>query len=128
VASYLRFNSKALGLLDQGKGGPVTMNTPDYTISEARYAKGKMAIRSEDGSGYKTSAAHLIEALGGRWVNRGSAYVCSSATARDFEALIMAGWHGRASWFRGEPSWFSHPIYGDKSRREAVALARKATA
>jgi hypothetical protein len=101
--------------------------TPNYSISPARYAKGKMAVRSSDGTGYKTPAAHLIEALGGRWVNRGNAYIVSPSTAKDFECLINSGWHGRASWYRGERSWFSHPIHGDHSRRDAIHLARKET-
>jgi hypothetical protein len=104
------------------------MNTQAYSISPARYAKGKFAVRANDGSGYKCRAAHLAEALGGRWTHRDGGYLLSQSAASDFEAMINSGWHGRASWYRGEPSWFSHSIHGEMSRRDAVKLARKEVA
>lgn len=66
-----------------------------YTITPARYAKGKMIIRPKsDGSGFKTRAARLAEAkgIGGRWVHRSGGYTVSPAAARRFEKLYAEGW------------------------------------
>lgn len=76
---------------------------PDYMITPARYAKGKMIIRpTSDGSGYKTRAARLAEAkgIGGRWVNRSGGYTVSPTAARKFEKLYAEGWD--ASFITGE--------------------------
>lgn len=67
----------------------------DYTITPARYAKGKMIIRpTPDGTGYKNRAARLAEArgIGGRYVGRSGGYTVSPTAASKFERLYAEGW------------------------------------
>lgn len=61
-----------------------------YTISKARYAKGKMAVHCKpDGSGWKTLAALIISEMPGvRYSGREHAYIVSPGCARKFEAKI----------------------------------------
>jgi len=65
----------------------------DYSISLARYAKGKLIVSpTRDGTGYKTRAARLIgDGLNCRWVHRGSGYVASPTQVKKFEKLYAAG-------------------------------------
>lgn len=77
-------------------------NAP-YTITPARYAKGKMVIRpTSDGTGFKTRAACLAGAkgIGGKWVHRSGGYTVSPSAAALFERLYADGWD--ASFFTGE--------------------------
>jgi len=62
-----------------------------YTITPARYAKGKMVIHAPSTDGYKTRAARLAEYVGGRYVGRSNGYVVSSSAAKRFEALFAEG-------------------------------------
>jgi len=56
------------------------MTAPAYVITPYRYAKGKQCVRpAADGSGWKTRAARLAEACGGRWVHRAGGYLLSAA-------------------------------------------------
>jgi hypothetical protein len=65
---------------------------PDYTIVPARYAKNLWVIKPRsDGSGFKTRAARLAEALNGRWVHRSGGYHVSKARADRFKMLYAAG-------------------------------------
>lgn len=67
----------------------------DYSIRPARYAKGKMVIKTKsDGSGLKTRAARLAEArgIGGKWVNRSGGYTVSVSAAKRFAKLYAEGW------------------------------------
>lgn len=51
-------------------------------VVPARYAKGKSEMHCpSDGSGYKTRAARLATAFGGRWVGRSGAYVMAPSRA-----------------------------------------------
>jgi hypothetical protein len=61
-----------------------------YTVSPARYAKGKLAIHCKpDGTGYKTLAALIISQMKGvRYSNRERAYIVSSRCAAKFEAEL----------------------------------------
>lgn len=61
-----------------------------YTISPARYAKGKLALHCKpDGTGWKTLAALIIDRMKGvRYSNRERAYIISPTCARKFEAEI----------------------------------------
>jgi hypothetical protein len=61
-----------------------------YTVSPARYAKGKLAIHCKpDGTGWKTLAAQIISQMKGvRYSNRERAYVVSSRCAAKFEAEL----------------------------------------
>ncbi len=65
---------------------------PAYTIGRARYAKNSVALRTSDGSGMKTRAARLAEALGARWSGREGAYIMSDGKRRLFERLYSEGW------------------------------------
>jgi hypothetical protein len=74
-------------------GGSVTKDLKStYTISEARYAKGKMAIHCKpDGSGWKTLTALIIDQLKGvRYSNRERAYIVSPGCAKKFEQELAA--------------------------------------
>lgn len=64
-----------------------------YTITDARYAKGKKAVRCSSPNGYKTRAAYLAERLAnGRYTGREHAYIMSPAAALRFEKLYAEGW------------------------------------
>lgn len=64
-----------------------------YTIMDARYAKGKKAVRCPSTDGYKTRAARLAERLAnGRYTNREHAYIMSPTAALRFEKLYAEGW------------------------------------
>lgn len=68
-------------------------NEPAYTISNARYAKGKKAVRCHSTTGYKTRAAYLAHRLAnGRYTNRERAYILSPTAAVRFEKLYAEGW------------------------------------
>ncbi len=62
-----------------------------YSISEARYAKGKMVIHCPSSDGYKTHAGYLAEQVGGRYVGRSRGYHVSAKQAAKFERLYAAG-------------------------------------
>ena len=64
----------------------------DYTINDARYAKGKkLIVCSSDGSGFKTRTQALAQSVGGRYVKRSKGYMVSPAAAIKFERLYAAG-------------------------------------
>ena len=64
----------------------------DYTISPAPYAKGKLIARPADSvSGFKGRASFLIEALGGKYVNRSRGYTMSPTAVEKLAALSKAG-------------------------------------
>lgn len=65
----------------------------DYTVSPARYAKGKMAVRCPSQDGWKSRAARLAAAIArGRYTGREGAYIMSPAAAAKFERLFLDGW------------------------------------
>lgn len=69
------------------------MTAPAYTVHGYRYAKGKQCVRPvADGSGWKTRAARLAAACGGRWVHRAGGYLLSAAGVARFERLYAEGW------------------------------------
>lgn len=103
-------------------------NRQPYSIGPARYAKGKLAIRASNGTGWKSPLENLAEALGGRWTHRDGAYLVSPASAKAFEAMAATGWHGSAGLFRDCPASFRHPIHGEQPRGAAVKLALKEAA
>lgn len=72
----------------------------DYTISPARYSKGKVVVRCPSRDGFKTRAARLAEGLRGRWTHRAGGYVMTPAKAARFERLYAEGWD--ASCITGE--------------------------
>lgn len=65
----------------------------DYTVSPARYAKGKMAVRCPSKDGWKSRAARLAGAIArGRYTGRERAYIMSPTAAAKFERLFLEGW------------------------------------
>jgi hypothetical protein len=69
------------------------MTEAAYTISPARYSKGKMAVRCPGNGGYKTRACYLAERLSNhRYTNRERAYIMSATAAKRFEKLYAEGW------------------------------------
>ena len=65
----------------------------DYRIFPAKYAKRQFVISpTPDGSGFKTRAGRLAEAVGGRWVNRSRGYHVSEVRAQRFIRLFEEGW------------------------------------
>lgn len=80
-----------------------------YTITDARYAKGKKVIQTvSDGSGLKTRAAYLAESLGGRWAGRSKGYVVSPAAAQKFETLFAAGFEAHMRLYHDTKPSFYH--------------------
>lgn len=66
----------------------MTDGTP--SVAPAHHAKDKVVMHCpSDGSGYKTRAARLAEAFGGRWVNRSHGYVMAPGRA----AAALEHWH-----------------------------------
>lgn len=71
------------------------VNHKDYTIRPAKYAKNQFVISpTSAGNGWKTRAARLTEALGGRWVHRSDGYHVSRTKADRFVKLYDEGWDG----------------------------------
>lgn len=70
------------------------MQTTDYTISKARYAKGKMKIHiPATGCGFKNRAMRLADAIArGRYSGREQAWIVSPTAAKKFETLFTQGW------------------------------------
>lgn len=68
--------------------------TDDYTLRPAHYAKKMMAVTTKpDGSGFKTRADRLAEALArGRYTHRERAWIMSQNKAEMFERLYAEGW------------------------------------
>lgn len=59
--------------------------------------RGRPVIRTATNGIYKTRAAYVAEALGGRWSNRADGYVMASRSRADAAArLLAAGWSGCA--------------------------------
>jgi len=62
-----------------------------YTISDARYAKGKVALRVPGVDGWKSTAACILTfdvAPNARWSNREKAYIVSRSQAARFVRAI----------------------------------------
>jgi hypothetical protein len=70
----------------------------DYTISPARYAKGKVVVCCPSTDGYKTRAAYLATAkgIGGKYVGRSGGYTMSPSAAKKFKRLYEEGWNAYA--------------------------------
>lgn len=59
--------------------------------------RGRAVIHAGSNGIYKTRAAYVAEALGGRWSNRAEGYVMASRSRADAAArLLAAGWSGCA--------------------------------
>jgi hypothetical protein len=69
------------------------MENAPYSISDARYAKGKKAVRCPSTDGWKTRAARLAARLANDpYTNREHAYIMSPSAAVRFECLYAEGW------------------------------------
>lgn len=76
-------------------------NEQAYIVSNARYSKGKMAVRCPSTTGWKTRAGRLAERLAnGRYTGRENAYIMSATAAKRFEKLYAEGWD--AEYISGE--------------------------
>ena len=65
----------------------------DYTIVDARYAKGMKAVRCPSTTGYKTRAARVAAYFArDRYSGRERAYIMSAAAARKFAWHYEFGW------------------------------------
>lgn len=81
----------------------------DFTITPARYAKGKMAVRCPSGNGYKTRAARLAEAIArGRYTGRERAYIMGPKSAEKFQRLYAEGWDASVFTYELEPPRAAH--------------------
>jgi hypothetical protein len=95
-----------------------SIETPEYHITPAKYAKGQMAVhitsRREDGVG--TRAEFLARAIAnGRHSHRERAYIMSPSAARRFHKLYQEGWSANfISWDltspTGEVQKRKHPL------------------
>lgn len=66
------------------------------TMLVSTYHK-RAVIRTSNNGIYKTRAAYVAEALGGRWSHRAAGYVMSSRSRADAAVrLLAAGWSGCA--------------------------------
>lgn len=73
------------------KGPPP--GTPEYSVGDARYAKGQKAVRVEStDSGMKNRAERLLGALRVRHSGRERAYIIPPSKLRKFEKLYADGW------------------------------------
>lgn len=66
---------------------------PQYTIADARYAKGKIALRTPGVDGWKSLAALILTvdiAPNVRWSNREKAYIVSRTQAARFVGAVNA--------------------------------------
>lgn len=65
----------------------------DFEIVSYRYAKGMVCVRpASDGSGWKTRAARLASAMGGRWVHRAGGYLMPPKRAEVYRQRYADGW------------------------------------
>jgi hypothetical protein len=84
-------------------------DSKEFTISAARYAQNKIAIRCpSDGTGMKTRAARLCEGLGGKWTHRCEAHILSTAAAWRFIGLIGTS----ADWSPITKRWEGYTVHG----------------
>jgi len=94
-------NTTGKAAFDALKEAGAILQTEDYSVSVAPYAKGMLQVRAPSCDGYKTRAARLIgDGLNCRWTGRGRAYVASPSKVRKFLTLYAEGWD--ASSFSGE--------------------------
>lgn len=74
---------------------PACPRAASIGVLEVTTYRRQVIIRAPGNGGYKTAAARVAEALGGRWTHRWKGYVMSSeARARAAARLHAAGWDG----------------------------------
>ena len=68
-----------------------------YTVMPARYSKGMMAVRCPSPDSWKTEAGWMAQYhANDRFTGREGAYIMSPERARQFEALMKAGFTVRS--------------------------------
>lgn len=67
-----------------------------WSITPYRYAKNSVVMRVDRGDGYKGQLARVVEALGGRHVNRAKGYVLSESKARKALEMVEQGYDANA--------------------------------
>lgn len=96
--------------------------TEEYSIHPARYAKGKVIIRTPGRNGFKTRAARIAgDGLGLSYAGRSGGYTASPSQAERFQRLYSAGFD--ASWVTGSLDHFERGLRG-LSWREADKIAK----
>lgn len=93
--------------------------TGTWTIHNARYAKGKRVVQitKDNKDGFKQSAEHLAEALGGKWTHRDHGYQLTPRRAELFKHLVADNWDA-------QPMIFTHrlPIFIQAETRNRFGL------
>lgn len=107
-------------------------SAPSFTISDAKYAKGKKVVRLENDAhdGMKGRLARLADAVGGRYVGRYRGYQMTPDQAVRFGRLANAGWDAQYRFVAGKPAEFMHPNHPGKTfaLMPAVQMASRLTA
>lgn len=97
-----------------------------YSISPARYSKGKFVIQCEsDGTDYKTEEMYLAESVGGKWTHRSKGYQVSAAQVKLFEFLIKNEFAAGCLIYPGQKPKFWNKNKKEYNLSEVKALARK---
>lgn len=63
-------------------------------ISKARYAQNSVAVKCPSVGMFKSRAARVVEAIGGRWSNREKSYILASTKEERLRKLIAEGYDG----------------------------------
>lgn len=80
-----------------------TIKGDGFELSPARYAKGKVLIRTEDDNGFMTRQGRLANKLGNGhagYSNREKGWVVSPSAAEKFQRYVRDGWDANS--FNGE--------------------------
>lgn len=76
----------------------------EFTVHKARYSKGMMAVHCQsDGTGFKTPAMRLCDALTNRYSHRENAYIMPKSKADSLPNLMQAGWSATLGYGRTPP-------------------------
>jgi len=91
IASRKKAQERTIKNTEQGKA--LEGDFPGFSVSSARYAKGKLAVRPNDGKdGFKGNADRVAEFYGGKFSNRDRAYIMSPSSVRAMnETMKYAG-------------------------------------
>lgn len=97
-------------------------HSDEFSIVPARYARGKLVIRTPSRDGYKTRASRLAgDGLNLAYSHRSGGYTASPSQAERFRRLYFAGFD--ASWVTGKLDNFRSGLKG-LSWREADRMAK----
>ena len=72
---------------------PEHQKNGEWRVEAARYAKGKVAIHVTSPGDFKSGAANLAEALGGKWTSREKAYLLPKTKEDRFTSMVVGGWN-----------------------------------